>query len=221
MLTGIVTQGDLLRALENDSDGTITVLEAGSNNPIVAYPDELAFDAMYRMLQHNIGRMPVVSREDSKTLVGYFNRSSILGAWARQKDEEELREHGWYRRWRVGNSHRTPPHTSQSSYGVAAGSTYEATLSDAKDTNSGKYPCALLSAPQRASSLRLSMLFKSFSAAVFGIDAYLVEVEVDVGAGRPGDFNVVGLPDIAVKESRERIKSALRNCGFDFPRNNP
>jgi magnesium chelatase family protein len=61
------------------------------------------------------------------------------------------------------------------------------------------------------------MLFKTFSAAVFGIDAYLVEVEVDVGPGHPGDFNVVGLPDIAVKESRERIKSALRNCGFDFP----
>jgi magnesium chelatase family protein len=61
------------------------------------------------------------------------------------------------------------------------------------------------------------MLFKAFSAAVFGIDAYLVEVEVDVGSGRMGDFNVVGLPDVAVKESRERIKSAVKNCGFDFP----
>jgi magnesium chelatase family protein len=61
------------------------------------------------------------------------------------------------------------------------------------------------------------MLFKSLSAAVFGIDAYLVEVEVDIGAGKQGEFTVVGLPDIAVKESRERIKSALKNCGFDFP----
>ncbi len=61
------------------------------------------------------------------------------------------------------------------------------------------------------------MLFKALSAAVFGIDAYLVEVEVDIGAGRQGEFTVVGLPDIAVKESRERIKSALKNCGFDFP----
>jgi magnesium chelatase family protein len=61
------------------------------------------------------------------------------------------------------------------------------------------------------------MLYKTLSAAVFGIDAYLVEVEVDVGSGKMGDFNVVGLPDIAVKESRERIKSALKNCGFDFP----
>ena len=61
------------------------------------------------------------------------------------------------------------------------------------------------------------MLFKALSAAVFGIDAYLVEVEVDVGSGRMGDFNVVGLPDIAVKESRERIKAAIKNCSFDFP----
>ena len=63
----------------------------------------------------------------------------------------------------------------------------------------------------------LGMLFKTFSAAVFGIDAYLVEVEVDIGPSFQGYFSVVGLPDIAVKESRERIKSAVRNCGFDFP----
>jgi magnesium chelatase family protein len=61
------------------------------------------------------------------------------------------------------------------------------------------------------------MLFKTLSASVYGIDAYLVEVEVDVGSARMQDFNVVGLPDNAVKESRERIKSALRNCGFEFP----
>src|SRR5437879_8100852 len=61
------------------------------------------------------------------------------------------------------------------------------------------------------------MLFKTLSAAVFGIDAYVVEVEVDVGSARMNDFNVVGLPDNAVKESRERIKSALRNCGIEFP----
>jgi magnesium chelatase family protein len=60
------------------------------------------------------------------------------------------------------------------------------------------------------------MLFKSFSAAVFGIDAYLVEVEVDVSAGK-GDFMTVGLPDAAVRESRERIKAAIKNCGLDFP----
>jgi len=60
------------------------------------------------------------------------------------------------------------------------------------------------------------MLFKTFSAAVFGIDAYLVETEVDVVPAFEGHFTVVGLPDIAVKESRERIRAGLRNCGFDF-----
>jgi magnesium chelatase family protein len=52
---------------------------------------------------------------------------------------------------------------------------------------------------------------------VCGIDAHLVEVEVDAGSARMQDFNVVGLPDNAVKESRERIKSALRNCSYEFP----
>src|SRR5271156_1241149 len=61
------------------------------------------------------------------------------------------------------------------------------------------------------------MLFKTLSASVYGIDAYVVEVEVDVGSARIQDFNVVGLPDNAVKESRERIKSAMRNCSFEFP----
>ena len=63
----------------------------------------------------------------------------------------------------------------------------------------------------------LPMLYKTLSASVYGIDAYLVEVEVDVGSGQMNNFNVVGLPDNAVKESRERIKAALNNCGFEFP----
>jgi magnesium chelatase family protein len=61
------------------------------------------------------------------------------------------------------------------------------------------------------------MLFKTISASVYGIDAHIVEVEVDVGSAYMEDFNVVGLPDNAVKESRQRVKAALRNCGFEFP----
>ena len=99
-LVGVVTQGDLLRALELDPKGTMTVLEAGSQQLIVAYPDELAHDAMYRMLQRDIGRLPVVSRENPQQMVGYFNRSSLLGAWTRQMQEESIREHGWIRQWR-------------------------------------------------------------------------------------------------------------------------
>jgi magnesium chelatase family protein len=71
--------------------------------------------------------------------------------------------------------------------------------------------------PENGEVSTSTMLFKTISASVYGIDAYLVEVEVDVGSARMQDFNVVGLPDNAVKESRERIKSALRNCGYEFP----
>jgi magnesium chelatase family protein len=76
---------------------------------------------------------------------------------------------------------------------------------------------AFLVGPDFAGAHLATMLFKTQSASVYGIDAYLVEVEVDVGSARMQDFNVVGLPDNAVKESRERIKSALRNCGYEFP----
>ena len=65
------------------------------------------------------------------------------------------------------------------------------------------------------------MLFKTLSAAVFGIDAYVVDVEIDL-TPRAGDnmtpvFMMVGLPDAAVRESRERIRAAINNCGFFFP----
>ena len=110
-LVGLVTQGDLLRALELDPKGTMTVLDAGSQQLIVAHPDELAHDAMYRMLQRDIGRLPVVSRENPQQMVGYFNRSSLLGAWTRQMEEESIREHGWIRQWR--NSGRVTKQTTQ------------------------------------------------------------------------------------------------------------
>jgi len=61
------------------------------------------------------------------------------------------------------------------------------------------------------------MLFRTLSASVYEIDAYLVEVEVDVGSADMNQFNVVGLPDNSVNESRERIKAALKNGGFAFP----
>ncbi|HET7216524.1 MAG TPA: YifB family Mg chelatase-like AAA ATPase [Vicinamibacterales bacterium] len=54
------------------------------------------------------------------------------------------------------------------------------------------------------------------SAAVFGIEASIVHVEVDVALGLPG-FQMVGLPDASVRESRDRVRSAIRNSGFEFP----
>ncbi len=61
-------------------------------------------------------------------------------------------------------------------------------------------------------------LFKTRSAAVYGIDAHLIDVEVDMyKSGTARDFITVGMPDTAVRESRERIKSALINSGFGYP----
>ena len=60
------------------------------------------------------------------------------------------------------------------------------------------------------------MLAKVLSGAILGIDAYVVEVEVDIAQGLPV-FATVGLPDGAVKESKERVKSAIKNSGYDFP----
>jgi magnesium chelatase family protein len=62
------------------------------------------------------------------------------------------------------------------------------------------------------------MLAKVLSGAVMGIDAYVVDVEVDLHLGMP-NFAIVGLPDGAVRESRERVKAAITNTGFAFPLN--
>ena len=60
------------------------------------------------------------------------------------------------------------------------------------------------------------MLAKVLSVALVGIDAHLIDVEVDISGGLP-QFSVVGLPDATVKESRDRVRSALKNTGFHFP----
>lgn len=60
------------------------------------------------------------------------------------------------------------------------------------------------------------MLARVLSSAVLGIDAYIVEVEVDIAQGLPA-FATVGLPEGAVKESKDRVKAAVRNSGYEFP----
>ena len=60
------------------------------------------------------------------------------------------------------------------------------------------------------------MLSKVLSSATYGIDAYLVEAETHVERQIPG-FTIVGLPDSAVKESRERVTAAIKNSGIEFP----
>src|SRR6266481_4088293 len=61
------------------------------------------------------------------------------------------------------------------------------------------------------------MLAKVLSAAVVGLDAVPVEVEIDIAAQGLPNFFIVGLPDKAVEEAKERVRSAIRNSGCDFP----
>ena len=60
------------------------------------------------------------------------------------------------------------------------------------------------------------MLARVLSSAVIGVEAYLIEVEVDIASGLP-NFTTVGLPEVAVRESKERVKSAITNSGYAFP----
>ena len=60
------------------------------------------------------------------------------------------------------------------------------------------------------------MLARVYSASIFGIEAYLVEIEVDISTGLPR-INIVGLPDTAVKESKERVHSAIKNSSYIYP----
>ena len=59
------------------------------------------------------------------------------------------------------------------------------------------------------------MLYKTLSAAVYGIDASIIQVEVDCSGIKTDQdhFHTVGLPDAAVRESRDRVRAALKNCG--------
>ncbi len=63
------------------------------------------------------------------------------------------------------------------------------------------------------------MLFKALSAAVYGIDAHIIDVEVDFSGIQEQEerFSTVGLPDAAVRESRDRVRAAIQNSGFSIP----
>jgi CBS domain-containing protein len=97
-LTGIITRGDIVHALEQNGHNDSTVAMAGSGDLVVTFPDEVLHEAAIKMLRNNIGRLPVVSRADARHIVGYFGRSNLMVGHLRQLEEEHLRERRFLRR---------------------------------------------------------------------------------------------------------------------------
>lgn len=96
-LVGIITRGDIFRALNHMPSGQMSVLAAGTTHLLVTYPDELVDVALTKMLQNNIGRLPVVARDNPTHLLGYLGRATILAARQQRLEEELIREPGWLR----------------------------------------------------------------------------------------------------------------------------
>jgi H+/Cl- antiporter ClcA/CBS domain-containing protein len=93
-LAGIITRGDVLRALERPEGQDLSVLQAGTSPAVTVYPDQLIQDAASLMLHHRIGRVLVVERDDPTRVVGYLGRPGILEARLHRHHEETLREPG-------------------------------------------------------------------------------------------------------------------------------
>ena len=94
-LKGIITRGDVLRAIEEFDDPNLTVLQAGSGNLIVTYPDEILYEAIEKMVRNDIGRLPVVSRDNPRQVLGYLGRAAVMTARLHRMKEEHEREPGW------------------------------------------------------------------------------------------------------------------------------
>jgi CBS domain-containing protein len=95
LLCGIITRGDVLRAIEEFENPNLTVLQAGSSNLIVTYADEILYEAIEKMIRNDIGRLPVVSRENPREVLGYLGRAAVMTARLHRMKEEQEREPGW------------------------------------------------------------------------------------------------------------------------------
>lgn len=93
-LAGIITRGDIVRALRQNQSQSMTVGEAGSHDMVVAFPEESLHMALSKMLARNVGRLPVVEAGDDRCIVGYLGRAAILSARMKLHDEENVRQRG-------------------------------------------------------------------------------------------------------------------------------
>jgi CIC family chloride channel protein len=69
-----------------------TVLDAGSHDLVVTFPNEVLYEAAVKMLRNNIGRLPVVSRSDPRHILRYLGRSNLMAGRLRQLEDEHLRQ---------------------------------------------------------------------------------------------------------------------------------
>jgi len=97
-LAGIITRGDILRAIEQNGHNGTTVLDAGSRDLVVTYPDEVLYEAATKMLRNNVGRLPVVARKDANHIVGYLGRSNLMAGHLRRFEDEQVLERRFLRR---------------------------------------------------------------------------------------------------------------------------
>jgi len=93
-LVGLVTRGDLVRALEGE-DENATVSDLSKTRLIVTHDDELLEEATAKMIAHDIGRLPVVDRDDPTRLVGLLGRAGVMAVWLHASREEQTRDSGW------------------------------------------------------------------------------------------------------------------------------
>lgn len=93
-LAGIMTRADVVSAFENDPSGATPLQEAGTSELLVAFPDESVSHALRTMVIRDIGRLPVVARDNQKKIVGYLGRSQVIACRLLQIREEHLRETG-------------------------------------------------------------------------------------------------------------------------------
>ena len=71
------------------------MLQSATTKLVVTYSNETLSDATDKMLRHNVGRLPVVDRDNPKQIVGYLGRPNIMAARVRRMEEEHIRERGW------------------------------------------------------------------------------------------------------------------------------
>jgi len=92
-LAGMITRSDLMHCLQKGA-ATTTALAVANPDVAITYPDETLQEAIATMLKRGVGRLPVVTRQDPRQVIGYLGRAEILAARTRLHEEEELREQG-------------------------------------------------------------------------------------------------------------------------------